>query len=357
MKKFLIAICGILVVGNANAYHVVSDSMSSNWLFDSNSNLTFDLDTKHIIVAKNIYTNGGRFCFLSADRTAVLGCATFCKENYAGVLCDDQIAPDQEFTCDDKTIDARFSGDQSGTDTTWAEDVFGYTTSNSTDNSTGNSTVVLDVLGVIERKSHAIKVAPLGITIPNWSAVIKGTPQWLCPQGYILNGAGDDCIRPTRCDKPVEICPGETDSGFIAAQHEWLTRPDETKPYITKKVGNKMIYSRPRCRYFRCPDQTGFKSTNDKTCVECEGGALAYVDSTTGLCKKCNKGEYPRSSGNGCDPEGKLTKYSQSSMKKRGERECWMETDHRRFAGCVIGNCPSESPCYDLTRKSCESCN
>lgn len=334
MKKFLIALCGILVVGNANAYHVVSDSMSSNWLVDSNSKLTFDLDTRHIIIAKNIYDNGGRFCFLSADREAVLGCATFCKENYAGVLCADQIAPDQEFTCDDKTIDARFSGDQSGTDTTWAEDVFDYSTLTPTSE-------MIAVLGVIERKPHAIKVAPLLIKTNDWSAMIKGTPQWLCPQGYVLNEARDDCVRPTRCDKPVEICPGETDSGFVATQHEWLTRPDETKPYITKKVGNKMIYSRPRCRYFRCPDQTGFKSTNDKTCVECEGGALAYIKSD-GTCGVCKKGEIATESRNGCEPEGRLTKYSQSSMKKNGERECWMETDAQKFLGCVKGCAKNE---------------
>lgn len=381
MKKFLIAICGILVVGNAlgiSMPKVVSD-LSSTW----NVGGTYNDETWHgtysklsgqlnsdkgtygnskgaivLVMARKIYDNGGYFC-ATQIQTGSIGdvrykwidyikddkffCFTVCKAGFFGASCERSsgVVAVNRNKLNFGTLDVITSGNESNIITEETE-VF----ADSSLDPSSTLTAKHIILGMVKLLEHGIIVAPievvaeidkLGTNGKIISAKSNGENTLLCRSGYYANSDNTDCVD--RAQHVAEtMCEGF--DGFKESMHEKYQESKSSK-----------------CSKFYCKDSGyGFKSTNDKTCIECEGDALAYVNSY-GLCDKCQKGEIANESRDGCIKEGDLTKYSQSEMKKRGERECWLETDPRRFAGCVIGNCSSEMPCYNSTRKSCESCN
>ena len=391
MRKFFIILCGVLVMSDAFGYRdvqipkkITDSSILNAWgsKFDDWNSYTIDVysakpkyafapdwqfNTKAgtygtngagaegsivAIIARDIWKNGGRFCTTQIQAaesgsndwidyhgiSSKYKCENICRPEYSGDKC-----AEHKFDCDHmnvnylndldnvKNASLRLLDGKQEYNITKYVDVFHYLN----DNASNYSYAM--VLGVLDRRQHSVLVAPVRVLADDGkmdSARAKsGAPILLCAPGYIASDSiTKDCIPAPQCggsDKP--LCPNETADGYQEDQHEW-------------QIGDT-------CKKFRCKNNKGFKSENDKTCVECEGGALAYVNSN-GLCDVCKKGEtVPNATKTGCDNISKS--YTKEEMKSRGSKECWLETDLRRFAGCVRG-CPDSTPCYD---GDCKLCN
>lgn len=391
MRKFLIAICGILVATGAlgaksqKSPNPVTDAIKQSWGWGGNYNQSVAgefmdadyLNQRHgacgrdegagvAIIAHKIWEHGGYFCTTQIQSANAGGkswidfykrtdniykCETICMPGYYGTKCEKTGVGDcndganKDYTSDlDNVIDNSKLDKTDGCETgviTSDIDVFRYV-SNSNNNRHSN----VHVLGVIERKEHGVIVGIIQVNANRRSnhysyiadVYSDGQTKLLCAEGYVANSNKTDCIPGPLCatdeDKLNNMCPGF--SGYDSSQHS--LKHDAAKS----------------CYYFRCKNNKGFQSELSRTCIECEGGLLAYVNND-GLCDVCIKGEYPRSSGNGCIPKEQMDTYSQTQMKSgpNGGRDCWLETDPEKFGGCVI--CSSNNQCWD--GGSCTSCD
>ena len=402
MKKFFIILCGLLVTGNAfgakelQTPSVVSDTLKYAW-YISPWEFNRDLTNKFMqswmigethqsgacgtndegagvaIIATNIFSNGqgaefctrqiqsanaGRKSWIDFYATKDYQCAVFCKSGFYGPRCDNTGTPKCDHTdytswfdniADAKFLDttSKYCNDKSKIKTSDTPVLHAVLNQNS-----GTFSQVI-VLGVLEVKPHAIIVGPVDIhanrkahsTSSSWISSVKGNgnQKVLCAAGWVANSDETDCIPgPSSSCATTEtmlnnLCPGFNQSNYTSSEH--------SLNYDSGK----------NCYYFQCQTNKGFRSQNDRTCVECDGGVLAYVNAD-GVCDKCLKGEYPNSNRNGCLPKDKMNTYSQVQMKSgpNSNRECWTETDPARFGGCVHG-CPDTKSCYiDGNCKACD---
>ena len=404
MKKFFIVLCGILIMGNA--FGAVQDeaklsSFSADWnvgpTYDvlpnpgSEKNMydrdysqfgkdeikgTYGNDEGAIValIAQKIYKNGAKICTTqiqaaNANWTASIWidyhfnenehkCITLCKSGWSGDEC--QIHEVSSEPCNlaptfGTGSGSFFVGQLSKLLTSGGEkykittevDVFNQNNQFNTSNSREADVVLLGVVGHLE---HGLKVAPVQIVaersrtwdarVTSWikSARSNGKTTILCAPGYIESNG--DCVESTQCktaEQTSQMCPGYSVDDYDATNH------------IIKTENNG-------CTYFRCLNYKGFKSENDKkTCVECEGGALAYIKDD-GTCGKCTKGEIAKNTHDGCWKENEVTQYSREQMKSNDELQCWLETDARKFLGCVKGECSGTQPCWDKSH-GCKACD
>ena len=221
------------------------------------------------------------------------------------------------------------------------------------------------VLGVLEVKEHGLVVAPVQIEGRRTGTQFLGNRSYirtvmsnnrktlLCADGFEPNSNGTDCVKTSWCDTKKQLdnlCEGYT-SGYNSEQHKLVKSSKYTQVGTN---GNISINRVATCYYFTCAaNGYGFKSVNDKTCVECEGGALAYIKND-GTCGKCTKGEIAKNTHDGCWKENEVTQYSKDQMKSNENRQCWLETDGRKFSGCVH-ECPGTTPCY--ISGNCKACD
>lgn len=418
MKKFFILICGILCVTNAfgvtkrtlnTPIKITDDKVINAWdMKDVSENLIqgiqdfFDKkDTKYSkiytdwvngdvkgifapmwqfnttagtygtsgnnlegsitpIIAREIYEHGGKFCmtqmqagwgtnsgrFIDYFTDNKYQCATICEPGYHGTYCEKvgYECPQNGSAINYKTAlnnreDNNFrltSGEQ---ENRIRPQVFDFKNAGNVDASSGvNSRVV--VLGLLDIKEHAVIASPVLVVANNnkiigaYSAEAYRKP--LCAPGYTPNALGNDCVPAPQCgDNTRSFCSGETGDGFDETQHIWII--DDVK----------------NCKKFRCRDDKGFTSENNKNCIECPGAPLAYVNDD-GICDMCDRGQNPN---NNC--KNNMTSYDKSHMQTYGNKQCWLETIPKRFAGCIHGCSQSSGggECWDWTRKTCISCN
>ena len=394
MKKFLIALCGILVIGNALAGpshyqvpHYVGLGISNSWKATggnytnslSGSSLYTDLATQMskvsssnhgthddegavvLIMARKIYANGGDFCTTQVqaanhngrrytwidyyDYPGKYKCETLCRRGYWGPGCAKTGTPD---SCHTDKLDF-------GTLTKKTTGGWDYQKTNSIDvflednaEASTRKTAEQWILAVVKKMDHGVIVSPVSVIAERYqdsgkksyitSVNSRGQEVLLCARGYEPNASGTDCQEPSWCRQQRDfdkLCPEYSTSDYQSDIHK-----------VEYDAFNK-------CNVIRCDyDNYGFKSKNDLTCIECAGGELAYVNAD-GLCDTCQKGEYPKSSGNGCDSQ--METYSQIQMKSgpNGNRECWLETDPEKFGGCVI--CSTNNQCWN--GKNCTTCD
>ncbi len=393
MKKIFIIICGILVMGDAAAapshyqepkevFYVPNNQDSWKAYNDGEYNKPLDNSlytklgtqlnkvsaTNHgthddeaavvLIMARDIYTNGngGYFCMTQVQAANQNGrrytwidyydypgkykCEELCRKGYWGTGCTKTGTPD---SCHTDKLDfgdytLKTSGERN-TQITNKTNVFVE------DNAQGTSTTTADhrILIVTKKMDHGVIVSPVEVTAERYqSGTGNGKYSWiksvnsngqeflLCAQGYEPNASGTDCQEPSWCRQQQDfdkLCPEFSTSDYKSEQHKIVN--DATR-------GCNVI----RCDY----SNYGFKTKNDLDCMECTGGALAYIDAD-GLCNECPKGQYPNESGNGCMPENKLDQYSKVDMQSKNGRQCWLETTPERFAGCVNG-CSGSTECW-----------
>lgn len=393
MKKFLIAICGILVVGNAFgliddyfAEPATKSSYASNWGADEggysisapNFKIAGDYKSKKgtfgdndegaivATIARNIYENGAYLCttqiqaahrngrrYIWLDYYEPLNgshCAPMCKKGFYGATCNLTTSQD----CDQTNYKSKFKATlktNGGYDVTnYTKDMVVFDYQNQRANNSKQATHV--VLGVVEYKEHGVVVAPIKVIgerdgVATWgqkswieSANSNGNTTLLCAEGYVPNNNNTDCNEASWCENKKQLnklCPGYSSSEYDEDVHELQKGTDSN---------GKSCYN------IRCFAGYGFKSENDKaTCIPCEGGPLAYVNND-GFCDVCIKGEYPN--GTTCK-KGNMDTYSQTQMKSgpNGGRDCWLETDPEKFGGCVI--CNTNNQCWN--GKSCTTCD
>ncbi len=412
MKKFFIVLCGILIIGDAfgakrtlNTPTLADDVVIDAWgmkdalkklsqaLYDIQVNNktdalnfyyefsvgnvrgifapTWQFNTKAgtygkneegsitPIIAREIYEHGGKFCMTQMQ--AAFGsqsgkfidyfdndrykCQTICEPGYYGESCEKigyecpKSGEDVDYT---KDLNNREDGDLRLLDgkenNRIRPQVFGYKNG-------GYSLPQSDVmvLGLLNIKKHSVVASPVYVHAYNdvieSATSAKPYQKLLCAPGYTRNDLKNDCEFAPQCgNMNYDFCLNETGTGFDEASHVWI------------------IDSTRNCKYFRCRDNYGFRSETDKTCVECSGGALAYVNSE-GLCATCKIGEIVNDTKTGCSPN--VQSFNKSEMHRKGNKECWMEIDEQKFAGCVHG-CPkktSDGACWDKTSKTCKTCD
>ena len=383
MKKFLIILCGILAIGeNALAKsltkpHKVEDDILYSWMQWSPS-FTEDLSGKFMagymignthtagacgsndegagvaIIATNIFDNkhGAQFCTRQIqaanagsdawiDFYATMDnykCYPFCKPGYYGSNCNSQSGP--KCNADMKDYKTAFGNIKS-------DDLLDTTNNHCNDTSkikTGDTPVFMFdyehgggfsqvvVLGVQKILTHGIIVGAVDIHAKkesNSKSYIEsvkgnGVTYTLCAEGFVPNSDNSDCITAPGCETTEEklnnLCSGFSKEYFEATEHN--LEYDDTR----------------KCYYYSCLSGKGFKGTTDKTCVECPGGVLAYVDHN-GFCQMCNKGEYPNPNNSTCSDN--MTQYSRDSMKENCADQCWMKTSGTEFSTCVTKTCNS----------------
>jgi len=391
MKKFFIVLCGILIMGNAFGYRdvqipkkITDSSILNAWgsKFDDWNSYTIDVYSakpKYVfapdwqfntkagtygtngagaegsivaIIARDIWKNGGRFCttqiqaaesgsndWIDYHSVSEYKCENICRPGYSGDKC-----AENKFDCDNMNVNylnnlddvknaslRLLSGKQEHNITEYI-DVFHYVN----DNASNYSYAM--VLGVLERRQHSVLVAPVRVLADDGkmdSAHAKSTgPILLCAPGYVASDSiTKDCVVAPQCGgSDKDFCTGETNEGYNEDQHEWQISG---------------------CKKFRCKNNKGFKSVNDKTCVECPGGALAYIKDD-GTCGICNKGEIANATRDNCINEAHVKQYSKDQMKSNGTRQCWLETDGRKFSGCVH-ECSDTTACY--INDACKACD
>lgn len=369
MKKFIIAICGFLIVGGAMASREPhkTDISDSNWKVGGQystdvsasdySGFTpkYQLESRAgtfgekangsivAVVARRIYENGARFCTTQIQAgnnyytlwvdyydTDGYKCITICKSGFYGNDCSEQV----HTGCDTKTdfrnlfdksqYDKRILNGKTNGNFTSEMDVFSYD-----EPGTGKEKTNI-VLGIIKRLQHGVIVAPIKITVRrngNFTDVdtrvmytrSNGTETLLCASGYVENNAKNDCVPGPKCtveqieNENLNWCPG---------YYETFFNSDE---YKEEKVGN--------CKVYRCiADNYGFKSTDDHTCVPCGTDAKSGI--LNGECTTCKTGQIFTTSG--CSSN--VVSYTKEQMFKNSNNsngQCWLKTNPQDFAECV----------------------
>lgn len=383
MKKFFILICGILLATNAFSYtrkepSTVPTDLWTAWGYQGDDyldNFTTDLSGEFMsayrigepnqsgacgindegagvaIIATDIFSNGhgAKFCARQIQANNEYGgssidfydtkdynkyCFTFCKYGYYGNQCNQT-----EFSkCDDNDYTSEFPNvmdvpkwldktdkychDPSKIKTEITP-VFYKNLNNQEANLYFFSRVVL--LGVTAVKKHGIIVGPVDIRVQttsrnsSWISYVKGNGKQfaLCAAGYKPNEDNSDCVAVySSCDDMENLnnlCSGFSKDNYKSDEHS-------------------LVYNNSRkCYNVRCQNHKGFSSEYNTTCVECPGAPLAYVNDD-GICDMCERGTNPNEK---C--KGNMKSYDKLQMQTYGNRQCWLETNAKKFLGCVKG--------------------
>ncbi len=350
MKKFIIAICGILVVSVASASE--ESTYGDSWKVTGTKN-TYELiynkgvenqlapqllDSRTIIAARKIYENGAEFCLIkTVGRSEQYSnyspaynnslnmsyyiqknpiCKTICKVGFWGSECQNKVTPNT--TC------AR-DGDY---ETFFQSDMAELAKTNISKLQKVNDIQVFDegtitlkgyswdpdynysysiMLGVVDFIDNGVVVAPYMIT-GNKSVKTNDTATTtLCVQGYVL-GDNNTCKKPDGC-KTINIKIG-TGSG---------SNPSNS--------GNT-------------------NSTNDDDTASCGTGKdyERYGANTAGICLDCwEKGKnkiyskIKKQCVNAHAYSKKKMQYGQGDESAEVQFQCWTLTDSGTYDVCVRG--------------------
>lgn len=394
MKKIIIAMCGLLIAGEALASeipHKTSVDGATNWKvgggysanvagaeqdysqftpgYQLNSRAGTFGDTANgsivAVIANTIYENGGRFCTtqIQAGNSSYtlwidyyqkdgFHCLPICKPGYYGDTCSEttpnKCDKDTDFTqiFNQAQYDARIlSGNTNGRITNQI-DVFEYDEPGSAKEKANI------VLGVVKRLKHGVLVAPVRVVgrrngnIFDIDTRIISTHSnaantLLCAAGYKANTDKSDCIPGIplcETDDQIPWCPGYDGADYNSDQYTW-EQAEGCKIYRCKLAGY------------------GFKNSTDKTCELCGTDVRSGALKSTGVCTTCPVGKcFKNGECGGCTEIPKL-KIERGPNYDSQNRECWRKTNPDKFWGCVM--CPDEDQCYNKNssgRYECGTC-
>ena len=369
MKKIIVAICGIILAGEALAAgndshdpHIIEDlteydlknawKMASPWNYTKSVVGQFTLE-RYInntwgmcgddegaivaIIAHKIYKNGGLFCttqiqsantsysWISYYKNEGYKCETICKSGWYGDTCDQK-----GYVCNPNTINYKEALDNVIGDTplrtvdnrhcddkpiTNDIDVFYY--KNGANNNT-HSNVVL--LGVLERKEHGVLVGPIQVNADrrnNRHSTISGVFSngntfWLCAPGYSEND--NDCELSTLCGGTIRVCSDEKRK-FDGSKHNWETKQEENGT---------------PCKYIVCKSGYGLKPETEE-CIPCETTRKQGIKD--GVCKQCDDNQIFK--------DGGCVNYKPLYAKDLIDGlcnvgKCWMESNSTDYHNCVF---------------------
>jgi hypothetical protein len=364
LKKIMVAICGIMIVGGAiasreiirpksittseirahwgantaNGFGVsVVDKFAPKWQFNTKAG-TYGTNNEGSIVgivARDIWEHGGYFCATQIqaawsyvdilnnrywidyyDSPEKYMCKKICESGYSGEKCETK-----SYNCTDTENyltglnDVQddslrlLSGKQNGNITS-KMDVLGLS------NGMGAKDSYHIVLGVIKRREHSVVVAPIRIDASDnkiISAYSGDKTFVLCAPGYTQSG--EDCIPAPECD------PSQIES------QNWCESWNESKYNETQ---HKLV-SIDGCKQYRCKNENyGFETWPNKKCVPCGSGKSLEKKgiSVNGACLDCdNENEFYSKKEQRCVRMQKITKEKM--------RACFMKTDPDEFKTCV----------------------
>jgi len=408
MKKFVLAICGVMIATNAMGaarehvkLNVVPDNLKWSWGLGSwNENNKKDLAGEFMplnmiggthqngacntdegsglaIIATDIFTNGNGAEFCTRQIQSANGggkssidiyvtkdyhCEVFCKPGFYGNKCErTQIQTDD---CNDnRDYTSVFDDIKNRQDVLWES----LNNKNCDDTSKiktditpafesvieqGNGkTSYAVVLGVKEVKEHAIVVVPVQI-----DAKMKNrNNSWI---EAVYTKSGETFVL---CAPGYELNDDKTD----CVVHSWCTGVNKLCPGENENLfredmhewGTKSVEGQT-CRYITCKSGTGFKDDNSgsKTCIPCEQTRKQGVKDD--ICKKCDDGQFFKNKREGCVDERPISATQLiKGIKQVADANCWRETNPKKYSDCVkCGISPNNNAkCWN--NHSCGDCS
>ena len=399
MKKFIIAVCGILAlrsVFGALPDHYgkpfkVSDDIASKWGVDSNVKYGSPLDKTlypdlqkqisrfdngtykdegAIIIwaARDIYEHGAKFCKVQVQAANAnmreyvwldyywkddQGCNTLCENGWSGSRCDRNILNcsqpgkmkvDDNISIVDYVNPALFSVLRNsdllskGQRHTGDMSVLDYENEEK-----GVSSVIRQanhvLFGIVEPVDYGVKVAPIKVIGERTKTWSNGIKSWIVSANYQDGAVNVLCRSGYKPNSDGTKCIKNPDcenpSEFERQNWDWCAGFSDFDP---DKYVVEYDESK-RCKYYMCiNDNYGFKSDGNHTCIPCGSGKNyeRYGVDLSGYCLDC---EYSKQifekSKRRCV---NATQYTKAQM---FENNCWLETDPDEFCKCVTNKvCP-----------------
>ena len=396
MRKFIIAICGVMLacgamgadpsryvkpkkysstsggdVWNAgsyiSSYTIPLDSALYTDLANQMSKISSDIHGTWddegaivLIMARDIYDNGGNFCMTQIQAANENGrrytwldyyqypgkyeCEVLCRSNFWGPGCQKTGKPGCSSVGEINfgTYEKKTSGEDEHKITDKIQTFLAYNAEAEAD-----TTATHRVLVVTKKMNHGVIVSPVEIIGERYqsgtgngkfsyikSVHSNGQTFLLCAENYEPNGNGDDCELSSWCGGDIRICSDETRT-FDESKHDWDTKND--------KDGRI-------CKFIVCKSGYGLDpNKTDKSCIHCETTRKQGIHPDTGVCKKCDANNEMFNNGN-CDPYEPLSKsHLLDGLYNVGK--CWMESSPSQYKSCVL--CQSDKT-YNENSKQCE---
>ena len=388
MKKFIIAICGIILAGGAmggdpehyqkptrrsfspDPWNVTtsaySNSLGANLYNQLNKQIGRPSGASHgthddegavvLIIARDIYKNGGNFCMTQIQGANAEGrwytwidyydypnkykCEPLCRPGYYGADCSETGVPD---TCDTHKLD--FGDYKRKTSGGWDSQITKNITvfkANNAESEANNTTATHRTLAVIKKMDHGVIVSPIEIIAERYkesgdrysyikSVQSNGQEFLLCAKGYKANSNGTDCTFAdeliTKCEfESRSFCTGFSESDFKSDQHAWDINAEENCNYFVCKAGSDYAFK-----------------PGTKICEKCETTRKQGIKD--GVCVTCGD---DRVFNNGiCDKYEQVQKFNLlNGLCNVGK--CWMESSPAEYSDCVFRK-------WDKRSNKCES--
>ena len=391
MKKFIIAICGVMLAcgamgepsrygkpkkysstsggdvwksgGYSTSYTTPLDSVLYHDLADQMSKISPDIHGTWndegaivLIVARDIYDNGGNFCMTQIQAANENGtrytwldyyqypgkydCEVLCREDFWGAGCKKTGKPGCSSVGEINfgVYEKKTSGKDEHKITDKIQTFLAYNSEGESD-----TTATHRLLVVTKKMNHGVIVSPVEIIGERYqsgtwdgkysyikSVHSNGQKFLLCAENYEPNDKGDDCELSSWCGGNIKVCSDENRT-FDESKHEWDTKLEDGKI----------------CKFIVCKSGYGLKE-DGQTCISCETTRTQGVKSN-GECKQCDDNQIFK---DGDCRDYKTTLKAQDLVKGIQRKfDCWMEMGGDAYRTCV--NCP-ENRIYDKSTKTCK---
>ncbi|MBQ1927498.1 MAG: hypothetical protein II179_00330 [Alphaproteobacteria bacterium] len=380
MRKIIIAICGIILAGGAQARYlskplIETHTVALRWgvggtyetdLNDVYPQLESQLNSENgtygtdegavvLVLARSIYENGGRFCATQVQAGNINGqrkiwidyikdptfqCYTLCKPGFLGETCSERSAgviAVKTGVLNFGTIDVKTTGEDDNVITNEVE-VFSVNNQEASNIRTADHVV----LGMVKLLDHGIIAAPIkiiaerdktfsgGIHSRIISASSNGKTTLLCVRGYVSSSDGKDCVLKTQ--QVTEQYCKDFQSGYSEEKHI---------KYVPEGLN---------CMKFICAeDNYGFKQ-GSKDCIPCATTRTQGINEA-GECKQCTGGKMFKD-GDCKDSESLSRQHLLNGLYSVGK--CWMKSSPSEYKDCVL--C-SKGQHWNAAIKKCENKN
>lgn len=397
MRKIIIAICGVMLACGAmgepsrygkpkkysstsggdvwksgvysTSYTTPLDSVLYPDLADQMSKISSDIHGTWndegaivLIVARDIYDNGGNFCMTQIQAANENGtrytwldyyqypgkyeCEVLCRSNFWGPGCQKTGKPGCSSVGEINfgAYEKKTSGEDEHKITDKIQTFLAYNAEAEAD-----TTATHRVLVVTKKMNHGVIVSPVEIIGERYqsgtgngkfsyikSVHSNGQTFLLCAENYEPNGNGDDCELSSWCGGDIRICSDETRT-FDESKHDWDTKND--------KDGRI-------CKFITCKSGYGLKEDN-QTCIPCPTTKKQGVNPDTGVCIECTDTN-KMFNGERC-VDYKYTLYAKDLLDgMHNVGKCWMKSSPSEYKDCVL--C-SKGQHWNAAIKKCENKN
>ena len=406
MKKFIIAICGIILAGGAIGAKCNIDSTHfkraktcfddtanleacmktyASWIPDTSSDYNTSLGTSlyknlnqqlgkpttdnHgtygdegaivLIIARDIYEHGGNFCMTQIqaandedcqkytwldyyDYPDKYKCEVLCRDGFNGQTCSEQPSSN----CLDSHNELIFGDDTQKKDGRNTDQITERVTVLSRINSENNNSdtkATHIVLAVVEQKDHGVIVSPVKIIGERYK---DSSDKQL--KTYIKSIQSNN-QKTLLCAQDYKPNDNNTDCELIESCHGQYDKcEDEKRNFDSNKHEwkTRTMSGGKICRYIVCKSGYGLDNDNE-TCIPCATTRNQGIKD--GVCVQCHDDEV-FNNGN-CDKYKQLSKHALlDGFYNIGK--CWMKSNPSEYKNCVL--CETSDQNYDDESKTCQ---